>query len=110
MGDKWKPYQWRMLPSGGPYELAEITGAVVPLITKGKRKGQHNWNKMDRSTNKIVYITIAENAEFAEKWQEETGLCANCEGKGKTMKSWHHINGAEYQECKECEGTGNHKQ
>jgi len=107
MGDEWEPYQWQMLPIGGPYELAEITGSVAPLTTKGKRKGQHNWDKMDRSTKKTVYVTIAENAAFVERWQNETGLCANCEGKGKTMQSWHHINGVTYRECGQCGGTGN---
>lgn len=107
MGDKWEPYQWQVLPRGGPYELAEVIGAIAPLYSKGKRKGEHNFDKMDRSTKKTIYITTAENAAFVEKWQRETGLCANCEGKGKTLKSWHNVNGVEYQDCKDCAGTGN---
>jgi hypothetical protein len=106
MPPQWELYQWQMLPRGGDYELAEVTGAVAPLYTKGKRKGQHNWDKMDKTTRRTVYITIAENAAFIEQWQQETGKCANCEGSGKTLQSWHYINGATYRDCIECDGTG----
>ena len=105
-GDEWEPYAWRMLPIGGPYELAEVAGAVAPRYTKGKRKGNHNWDKLDKATKKTVYITIKENEEFVEQWQKETGKCANCEGLGTTLRSWHYINGATYQDCKECRGAG----
>jgi len=110
MGDKWEPYSCQMLPHGGDtYELAEVSGGIAPLYVKGKRKGRHNWDKIDKATIKTVYITIAENAEFVEKWERETGKCANCEGSGKTMQSWHHINGATYRDCRDCEGTGKTK-
>jgi len=65
MGDKWEPYSCQMLPHGGDtYELAEVSGGIAPLYVKGKRKGRHNWDKIDKATIKTVYITIAENAEF----------------------------------------------
>lgn len=110
MGEQWEPYSWCMLPSGGDYELAEVCGSIAPLYTKGKRKGQHNWDKMDKSTKRTVYITIAENAEFVAQWERDTGKCANCEGTGKTLQSWHYIKGATYRDCVECNGIGKSNQ
>lgn len=40
-----------------------ITGAVSPVRTRGPRKGEPNWPKRDRSTEREVYVS---NAAFEE--------------------------------------------
>jgi len=50
MGDEWSPYSYKFLPEHPQEsEMVEVTGAVAPLKTRGKGKGNHDWDKMDRT-------------------------------------------------------------
>jgi hypothetical protein len=44
-------------------------------------------------------------AEYA-RYEEETGNCGDCYGKGKKVAGWHHIEGARYKPCVKCGETG----
>lgn len=44
-----------------------VTGAVSPPYTKGARKGEPNWPKRDRKTEKTVFISREAYAAAAQK-------------------------------------------
>ena len=51
----WYPYQFERVKNG-----ILVTGAVFDLVTRGPRKGQPNFRKMDRTTKKTVIISPGE--------------------------------------------------
>lgn len=48
-----------------------MTGAVAPLVTRGKRKGRLNWQKRDRSTQAKVLIEILKYEAWAQEWERQ---------------------------------------
>lgn len=57
----WVPWKFRAIHGG---VLCE--GAVCPLITRGRRKGQPNYRKGDPSTRREVFVA-ATSAKDSEK-------------------------------------------
>ena len=108
MPPDWEAYQFEAI--GGtfdqPAKLLKVTGAVAPAKTRGKYKGRPNWKKLDKATEKTVFITPAEHAEWLRQWEAKTGICANCTGTGQVMKRWTAANGVERMPCSDCGGTG----
>lgn len=106
MGPEWEPYMFESFPRHPQQATrAEITGAVAPLITRGKSKGQRNWRKMDRSTKRVIYIDFAEYREWEAEWEKKTGKCAECE-EGREWCGWSESEGHRYRTCLKCKGTG----
>ena len=107
MGEDWSPYSFKCLPEHPQKsELVEVIGAVAPLKTRGKSKGSHNWDKMDKSTKRTVYITFKEHAEWVKGWEKKTGLCANCKGTGQQWAGWSVTDGYKYRNCGKCRASG----
>lgn len=109
MPEAWQVFRFECLPHGEPTIYYELTGAIVPLKTKGDGKGQPNWRKMDKATKRRVVMSIEAADALAAAWSLRTGLCINCTGSGKTLMGWSKASGREYQPCKDCDGTGNRK-
>src|SRR5689334_17120423 len=75
MPEAWQMFKWECFPKLSAQTIyVEITGAVAPLITRGKRKGQPNWRKFDRSTEKTIVITLTDADKWAAEWSAKTGL------------------------------------
>lgn len=107
MGDDWKPYKYECLPKGdGETKIVRISGMVAPPLKRGKRKGFPNWSKGDKSTEREVYITIPEHAEFVRQWEARTGLCSTCQGTTQQWVGWSVKEGPRYDTCRKCKGTG----
>lgn len=107
MGADWKPWAFECLPHHPqPTELVQVTGAVVPLKTRGKHAGRPDWNKKDKSTIRTVYITLKDHAEWVKEWERKTGLCANCEGSGEEWAGWSVAEGSKKRPCAKCGATG----
>ena len=107
MRDDWSPYSFRCLPPHPQEtELVEVIGAVAPLKTRGKSKGSHNWDKMDKSTKRVVYITLKEHSEWVKAWEAKTGNCATCRGTGNEWRGWSVNEGSRYNQCTKCHGSG----
>jgi len=51
----WYPYQFERIENG-----ILVTGAVFEPITRGARKGQPNFRKMNKSTKRTVVVTTGE--------------------------------------------------
>lgn len=49
--DGWEPWRFERIENG-----VLCTGAVCPVITKGKRKGAPNYRKHDKATLKTVMV------------------------------------------------------
>ncbi len=105
-------------PGWGFYELlairdskrnfiaTRVTGAVAPAITRGKRKGQPNWRKMDRSTREVLYITPDAHAAWCSLWEARTGKCHECTGDGEVCIGWSAADGSRMKVCPRCGGSG----
>lgn len=103
MPETWDAYRWKCMPNGAETIYYEVEGAITPL---GVRTGRPNYRKMDKTSVRTVYITVAEHEAWRAAWGERTGNCLNCEGRGRLFRSWHHINGTTYSPCIQCNETG----
>jgi hypothetical protein len=103
-----KPAEWRWfsLNSGdAPEGFVKVVGAVpVGTYRSGKRKGRPKWPK----DGETLWIKRDDFTAMQAAWESETGKCAGCCGAGGTIKRAS-IDGAEYQECRVCCGTGEAK-
>lgn len=107
MGPNWKPWAFECLPHHPQEtELVQVTGAVVPMKTRGKHKGRPNWDKKDPTTIRTVYITLKDHAEWVKKWERDTGLCARCEGTREEFAGWSKEAGLKKRPCSKCSATG----
>jgi len=80
-----------------------LEGSLTKIITKGKNKGDVKY--LPEGCRK-TFITRDETVAWCEKYEKETGNCAQCFGKSKVMKSWSAKDGTEYRPCRKCGGTG----
>lgn len=101
MPAEWQAYRWECLPDDEPLYF-QITGAVAPL---GKN-GRPNWRKKLVSTQRAVRFSFEAAEKAAAEWSARTGLCIRCAGETKLLKRWSEKDGAEYQPCATCGGTG----
>ena len=98
------------LPSGFEFSGWEIVGpdtvvfrgGVARKISRGPRKGQRTWDKI---THKVA-VTKAEEQEEVNRYESETGKCAECGGTGEMWAGWNHKTGHCYSECTKCSGSG----
>lgn len=51
----WYPWLFQRIEGG-----ILCTGAVCPLVTRGKRKGEPNYRKADMATKRTVFIAYEE--------------------------------------------------
>lgn len=105
----WNWYRWEALPrkrSGNATHL-QITGAVcTATITKGKRKGQTNWLKRDKSTEKTFVFSVNDFEAWQLERERKTGKCRECYGTGQAWAGWSAETGTKYRTCRRCGGTG----
>ncbi|MFZ4766298.1 MAG: hypothetical protein ACOYMN_15210 [Roseimicrobium sp.] len=107
MGEDWKGYHFQCLPEHpAKTELVTVTGAVAPKKLRGKRKGETNWDKMDRATKRTVYITLADHDAWVKAWESKTGLCSTCKGTKQEWAGWSAKEGTRYRPCKKCGESG----
>lgn len=107
---EWQGYQFTCLPPPRDgqrdwvFTHFSITGAVAPLVTRGKRKGEHNWSKLDKSTVREFVTSIADHDAFALEWERKNNLCHACHGKGEVLHLWTVKDGTTYKPCNRCKG------
>lgn len=89
------------LPETPPAQVIKLTGAVAPLFTRGPRKGEPNFKKLDPATRREVYLPIEEHRAWVEEWEKKTGLCSYCQGKGQRPAA-----GSSFKPCGACVGSG----
>ena len=108
MPPEWSGYEFEAIGRTASQEtkLMRVKGAIAPPLTKGKRKGQPNWSKADKTTEREAYFTPAEHDEWCRQWEIRTGLCAQCTGKGEVFARWSTTDGTTYKPCKACDATG----
>ncbi len=84
-------------------DMMLLEGSLFKTITKGKNKGDVRW--LPEGRIKTV-LTSDEVITWCKKYEQESGNCAQCFGKGKVMKSWSAKEGTKYKPCEICGGTG----
>lgn len=112
MPEGWAWFKLEVKGHPAPREqcVSLVTGAVCKETFKsGPRKGEKNWGKRDRSTERELAVTFAELDAFMAKWEAETGLCSACGGGGETMTGWSAESGSAYARCRPCAGSGKAK-
>ena len=99
----WKAYKWEACDDD-----SIVTGDIPDGVYRsGPRKGQPRFNK---PLGRRVVITRAELQVTATAYETETGKCWDCKGTGQAWAGWSRIEGAKYQECQRCAGTGEAQQ
>ncbi len=100
--ENWQIFSFKVLDD----KVEELTGAVAPLYIKGPKKGRVNWAKKDRTTEKTFYVILSEFRAWAMQWEEKTGTCVECMGRGEVATGWSKDDGTKHKECPRCKGTG----
>lgn len=77
----------------------------VPLFTKGAQKGRPNFKRC--VGKKLVAVPVTERDRIIALYEEVTGKCKLCHGKGQEWAGWDHKSGDRYRDCKRCGCTGN---
>lgn len=63
-----------------------VRGAVcTATFARGPRKGQTNWDKLDKTTELEFVVMRSVLHKLKADWEAETGCCADCEGTGKVQ-------------------------
>ncbi|MFP2898778.1 hypothetical protein [Corallococcus sp. 4LFB] len=85
-GWRWFSIQGKGHPAPREQCTSIVTGAVCTATFKsGPRKGELNWAKRDRSTERELAIPFPEFDAFLLEWEAETGRCHNCYGNGRAF-------------------------
>lgn len=98
--DGWKWFRLEVADVKAPRHQSAslVTGAVATERFKsGPRKGEINWAKRDKSTERTLCIPFAEFDAFEAKWEADNNACSSCGGAGKWESG---------RECHSCKGTG----
>ena len=101
--DAWDIYKWEAVGK----DAVRVTGAVAPLITRGKRKGSINWRNLDKATEMSVVISDSDITACKSRFEATTGLCSNCDGTGREWWGRSAVEGNHYRKCTHCDGNGN---
>ena len=111
MPPEWDAYRFEAigLTSTQPTKVFCVEGAVAPLKTRGKYKGNPNWAKRDRATVRTAYFTPDEHDTWKSGWELKTGKCAECTGSGQRNVGWSAADGAKFKPCEKCNATGKAK-
>lgn len=96
----WEVCAWERIGDGN--DLV-VTGGVPRLLKTGPRKGKPTWR--DVPTQKAV-VTGAEIEAEKARYEEQTGKCSDCMGKGEVFANWSAADGVKHRRCKRCDGTG----
>jgi len=87
-----------------------IKGAVCTAVySRGPRKGQTDWHKLDRATVRELFATFAQLDAVRDTWERETGKCAKCGGDGQEVESVGTRAGVThrtYRPCTRCDASG----
>ena len=104
----WRIFRWECFPkSADKCTHVMVTGAVCnAVICSGKRAGQTNWDKRDKTTEFSLPVVIDDFEKWKPEWEKKSGKCWVCLGTGQRWIGWHHIDGDKYQPCKRCLTTG----
>lgn len=96
----WQWYSLQGIGENRAQGAALVKGAVCTAVYKsGPRKGQTNWMKLDKSTEREFLITFAEYDARVREYETRTGRCSSCvDGKYETGR-----------DCHRCKGTGKAK-
>ena len=102
VGEDWRPCMFEWM--AGNDLLME--GAVVPDVQSGPNKGRPNWKSATKDKRHKVVVTEAETAAETERWEKETGKCAECMGTKQVFASWTRGVGTKWKPCEKCRATG----
>jgi len=97
----WASLNARDAPDG----FIKITGGIpTGTVKTGPRKGRPKWPpEKDLET---IWLRIGEIDQIKRDWSDQTGLCSECLGTGKRLKSVSVASGKTFATCKACGGTG----
>lgn len=102
----WHWYSLRAVGESREHGGVLIKGAVCTAVyASGKYKGEINWNKRDKKTERELFATFAQLEACKLTWEQSTGKCATCGGDGQELESVG-LAGKTYRPCTACKATG----
>lgn len=91
---EWTVYRWQVVKRHGETIGTDLEGAL--------QTGYLKWGKQGKVA---LYLSDEEAATLALAWEQRTGYCQRCMGRGETVASCG-ISGTTYRECSVCVGSG----
>lgn len=105
---EWQAYQWEALGEPGNATGVRLSGGVFRhTIQRGPRKGRTDYGKPEPFSEVTATVSLVEYETWQRKWQNETGLCFECEGTGVVFAGWDHKKGTRHRGCGACGASGN---
>lgn len=102
----WHWYSLRSIGESREHGGVLIKGAVcMTTFVRGKRKGENNWSKRDRKTERELFATFAQLEMCRAQWERDTGKCGVCGGDGQELAGVS-ASQSTYRPCKACKATG----
>ena len=98
--DGWEVCGWERIGEGNDFV---VEGGVPRMLKAGPRKGKKTWR--DVPMQKAVVTGDELRAEHS-RYEEETGKCGDCYGKGEVFSSWSVTEGTKMKPCRRCGGIG----
>jgi hypothetical protein len=108
MPESWRIFLYRCLPEGARDSTHyAFKGAICTAkFVRGRRAGETNWDKMDRTSVREVIVSIREFECWLLEWERRTGLCHECAGTKQVVQSVSVDHGAIFKTCPRCDGCG----
>lgn len=100
--DGWMWFEVDSDPERVPDGYVRFRGAVTPI---GPRTGRPNWRKMDRATERTLFVRWADFAAWKLERARDRGECPDCYGWGEQIASAS-VDGRTWRTCRSCSGSG----
>ncbi len=94
-------WRWFRLQAVGAGDTL-FTGGIPGIYKRGPKTGKPKWTP----PHDQYVVTRAEVDEERARYRVETGNCDKCHGEGKTLTRWSKADGATYEPCRTCGGSG----
>lgn len=102
----WKAYSWAAKGDKGTGFIELKGGVFNKKIERGKNKGKTDYRNPDPGTAATVSLSHKAHKAWLERWEVETGHCAECFGTGLAWASWCSVHGTSFRPCTKCGATG----
>jgi hypothetical protein len=94
----WQGRAWKRAEGGHIIE-----GGIPHIKSAGKNKGKPSWNGIVLQT---ILVMDFELQAAAMSYEQTTGNCWECKGRGRVVTGWSVDTGAKHQSCSRCRGSG----
>jgi len=92
---EWTVWRWEAVRRHGETIGWDLTGSI-----------QTGWSTWGREQEVALFLSNAEIATLTLAWEQRTGYCPRCQGRGQTVARISAKDGTSWRDCSACAGSG----